>query len=108
MWPTNRLPFSAIATIDGVVLYPPRFGITEGVPSSTIATHELVVPRSMPITLSLAMASYFPPVFGELPVLVLRMREQSSDLGQIVAKLRREDIVLALDGHGHDQDLLGV
>src|SRR5689334_12310301 len=60
MWPTRRLPFSAIATIEGVVLYPPRFGITEGVPSSTIATHEFVVPRSIPITLSLAIATYCP------------------------------------------------
>src|SRR3954466_4279042 len=64
MWPTRRLPFSAIATIDGVVLYPPRLGITEGVPSSTIATHEFVVPRSMPITLSLAIASLVSPGFS--------------------------------------------
>src|ERR1041384_4194294 len=66
MWPTRRFPFSAIATMDGVVLYPPRFGITDGVPSSTMATHEFVVPRSMPITLSLAIAAYFLPVFGRI------------------------------------------
>src|SRR5437773_8570890 len=41
-----------MATIDGVVLYPPRFAITTGVPFSTTATHELVVPRSMPMTVS--------------------------------------------------------
>src|SRR5690606_9048118 len=54
-------PFSAMATIDGVVLYPPLLGITAGVPSSTIATQELVVPRSMPITLSLAICLPFSP-----------------------------------------------
>jgi hypothetical protein len=52
MWPTSRLPASVKATIDGVVLYPPRFGMTLGVPFSTMATHEFVVPRSMPITFS--------------------------------------------------------
>src|ERR1700690_1604594 len=53
MWPTRRLPASVTATIEGVVLYPPRLGITVGIPFSTIATHELVVPRSMPITFSI-------------------------------------------------------
>src|SRR5580692_10795789 len=53
MCPTRRLPASVTATIDGVVLYPPRLGITVGTPFSTIATHELVVPRSMPITFSI-------------------------------------------------------
>src|ERR1700690_3286077 len=53
MWPTSRLPASVTATIDGVVLYPPRFGIPVGCPFSTIATHEFVVPRSMPITFSI-------------------------------------------------------
>ena len=58
MCPTRRLPFSAIATIEGVVLYPPRFGITTGVPSSTIATQELVVPRSIPMTRLLIGVSF--------------------------------------------------
>src|SRR5215470_15721023 len=52
MWPTRRFPFSAIATMEGVVLYPPRFGMTTGVPSSTTATQLLVVPRSIPMTFS--------------------------------------------------------
>src|SRR5688572_20737638 len=69
MWPTRRLPFSAIATIDGVVLYPPRFGITTGVPSSTIATHEFVVPRSIPITFSDAISPYCQRVARTWPVL---------------------------------------
>src|ERR1700721_906084 len=50
MCPTRRLPASVTATIEGVVLYPPRFGMTIGLPFSTIATHEFVVPRAMPIT----------------------------------------------------------
>src|SRR5450432_177365 len=53
MCPTSRLPASVMATIDGVVLYPPRFGTTVGTPFSTMATQEFVVPRSMPITLSI-------------------------------------------------------
>src|SRR5688572_13284407 len=69
MCPTSRLPFSAMATIDGVVLYPPRFGITTGVPSSTIATHEFVVPRSIPITFSDAMSLYCQRVARTWPVL---------------------------------------
>src|SRR5262245_3750441 len=54
MCPTRRLPASVIATCDGVVLYPPRFGMTTGVPFSTIATQEFVVPRSIPMTLSMS------------------------------------------------------
>src|SRR3954471_11505111 len=48
--PTSRLLLSVIATIEGVVLYPPRLGITVGVLFSTMATHELVVPKSIPMT----------------------------------------------------------
>src|SRR5687768_13158106 len=54
MWPTSRRPLSAIATIDGVVLYPPRLGMTLGTPPSTVATQLFVVPRSIPITRSMA------------------------------------------------------
>src|SRR4051812_9787900 len=53
MCPTSRFPASVTATIEGVVLYPPRFGMTTGLPFSTMATHEFVVPRSMPITFSI-------------------------------------------------------
>jgi hypothetical protein len=47
--PTFRSPFSVNATIDGVVLLPSLFGITTGSFPSITATHEFVVPRSMPI-----------------------------------------------------------
>lgn len=47
--PTNFYPFLANATIDGVVLFPYEFGITLATLFSITATHELVVPKSMPI-----------------------------------------------------------
>ena len=46
----RHLPFSEIATTEGVVLYPPLLARTTGVPPSTMATQEFVVPRSMPMT----------------------------------------------------------
>ena len=45
------------ATIEGVVRSPSLFSITRGLPPSMIATHELVVPRSMPMTLLIARSS---------------------------------------------------
>src|SRR5512132_2941974 len=51
IWPTSRSPPSAKATIDGVVREPSLFGITTASPPSMTATQELVVPRSMPMTL---------------------------------------------------------
>ena len=48
--PTSRSPDAAKATIDGVVRDPSAFGITTGLSPSRKATHELVVPRSMPTT----------------------------------------------------------
>src|SRR5690606_2262151 len=49
--PTSRSPSSVKATTEGVVRPPSSFGITTGCPPSITATTELVVPRSMPITL---------------------------------------------------------
>src|SRR5512136_907094 len=49
--PTSRSPLSVMATMDGVVRLPSAFAITTGSPPSMIATQELVVPRSIPITL---------------------------------------------------------
>ena len=48
-WPTSRSPLFENATIEGVVRAPSSFGITLGSPPSRTATHELVVPRSMPM-----------------------------------------------------------
>src|SRR6185312_1332713 len=50
-WPTRRSPSSRKATTDGVVRAPSAFSITFGVLPSMIATHELVVPKSIPIIL---------------------------------------------------------
>src|SRR5271169_288173 len=55
-WPTRRSPSSVNATIDGVVRAPSEFSITLGVEPSMTATHELVVPRSMPITFAISFS----------------------------------------------------
>src|SRR5215203_5079478 len=49
--PTRRSPESVKATTDGVVRPPSAFSRTVGSPPSSTATHELVVPRSIPIVL---------------------------------------------------------
>src|SRR3990167_8961495 len=51
IWPTSRSPLSVIATIDGVMRLPSELAMTTGAPPDTKATHEFVVPRSIPITL---------------------------------------------------------
>ncbi len=53
-WPTSRSPSSVKATIEGVVRAPSAFSMTFGVAPSMTATQELVVPRSMPMTLPMA------------------------------------------------------
>src|SRR2546423_10673812 len=55
--PTSRSPSSVKATIEGVVRMPSAFSITFGVLPSITATHELVVPRSMPMTLPMVFIS---------------------------------------------------
>src|SRR5690625_2199230 len=47
--PTRTSPSFVYATIDGVVRSPSLFSMTLALPPSMIATHELVVPRSMPM-----------------------------------------------------------
>ena len=49
--PTSRCPSLLNATTDGVVRPPSLFSRTVGSPPSRTAMHELVVPRSMPMTL---------------------------------------------------------
>src|SRR5262245_15590268 len=58
-WPTRRSLSSVKATIDGVVRAPSEFSITFGDLPSMTATQELVVPRSIPMTLPI-----FCPLFG--------------------------------------------
>src|SRR5260370_5109576 len=50
-WPTRRSPDSVNATIEGVVRAPSVFSMTLALAPSITATHELVVPRSIPMTL---------------------------------------------------------
>src|SRR6185437_9443112 len=62
--PMSRSPSWEKATMEGVVRAPSAFSMTLGAEPSMTATHELVVPRSIPITfailmfLSQAMASW--------------------------------------------------
>ena len=56
-WPTIRSPVLENATTDGVVRLPSALGITTASPPSMTATQELVVPRSIPITLDIMIAS---------------------------------------------------
>src|SRR5678816_1410648 len=59
-WPTSTSLSLVNATIDGVVRSPSLFSMTRGLPPSMMATQELVVPRSMPITLAIQnSATYF-------------------------------------------------
>src|SRR5437588_10097513 len=55
--PTRRSPLLLIATIEGVARAPSAFGITTASPASITATHEFVVPKSIPITFG-TVASY--------------------------------------------------
>src|SRR5687767_11130299 len=49
--PTSRSPLFENATTEGVVRNPSAFAITLGSPPSITATQELVVPKSIPMTL---------------------------------------------------------
>ncbi len=65
--PTSLSPPSVIATIDGVVRPPSTLLMTFGSPASMIATHEFVVPRSIPIILPIII----PPDYIKLNYLLL-------------------------------------
>src|ERR1700704_4678803 len=58
-WPTRRSPDSVNATIEGVVRAPSAFSMTFAVDPSITATHEFVVPRSIPITFPMVLISFF-------------------------------------------------
>ena len=55
--PTKISPPSTYATIEGVVRAPSAFSITLVWPFSEIAKQELVVPKSIPITLAMLCVS---------------------------------------------------
>src|SRR5476651_2637132 len=56
-WPTSRSPVFEKATTEGVVRFPSALGMTTGSPASMTATHEFVVPRSMPMILLISYCS---------------------------------------------------
>src|SRR5512147_2336971 len=57
-WPTRRSPVCAKPITDGVVRVPSAFAITIGSSPSITATHEFVVPRSIPTTRVMAASSF--------------------------------------------------
>src|SRR5688572_7357251 len=57
--PTSCSPSELKATIEGVVRMPSAFSMTLGVLPSMTATHEFVVPRSIPITFAILQTSLF-------------------------------------------------
>src|SRR6185436_10335007 len=71
-WPTSRSPVLVKATTDGVVRWPSALGITVGFPPSMTATHELVVPRSMPMILPIVLSFRYDD-FGVLQVPALEL-----------------------------------
>src|SRR6187402_1148273 len=58
-WPTRRSPSSVTATIEGVVRMPSEFSMTLAFLPSITATHEFVVPRSIPMTFPMVQISLF-------------------------------------------------
>src|SRR5262245_33156407 len=68
IWPTSRSPLSVKATTDGVIRLPSALVMTTGSPPSMTETHELVVPRSIPITFAI---SRFLPSGALITALVL-------------------------------------
>src|SRR5262245_33757432 len=56
--PTTTSPSAFHDTIDGVVRPPSWLWMTTGSPASSTATHEFVVPRSIPITRPIAIGHY--------------------------------------------------
>src|SRR5208282_4137877 len=59
--PTKRSPVLVKATTDGVVRFPSEFSNTTGSPPSMTAMQELVVPKSIPITLAIKI-QYIPAI----------------------------------------------
>src|SRR5688500_18294538 len=61
-WPTRRSPDLVNPTTDGVMRLPSGLVITTGSPPSITATTELVVPRSIPIILLIAVYPHVLPL----------------------------------------------
>ena len=61
--PTTREPSFWNATTEGVVREPSAFAMTTGSPPSITATHEFVVPKSIPITFAIIFFLFFQKIF---------------------------------------------
>src|SRR3979409_2799537 len=83
--PTRRSPSSLKATIDGVVRMPSAFSMTLAVLPSITATHEFVVPRSIPMTFPMVLIPFFLRQVGW--ALTLYQSHPPND--QLLAILRR-------------------
>src|SRR6185437_12661457 len=70
---------SVKATIEGVVRMPSAFSMTFGVLPSMTATHELVVPRSMPMTLPMVLPLNCGELAGPIGARVGYVRGPSAD-----------------------------
>src|SRR5579862_9192999 len=87
-WPTSRSPSSVKATMDGVVRIPSAFSMTFGVLPSITATHELVVPRSIPIALAMT-ALHFVAAPAHAPTQNLQSRLRTPGMiGDAIIKRR--------------------
>src|SRR5215813_11899269 len=84
-WPTSRSPSSVKATIDGVVRMPSEFSMTFGFLPSMTATHEFVVPRSIPMTFPMVLMSFSLQQVGR----ALTAPRSKTPLDQILAILLR-------------------
>ena len=56
-WPTRTSESDPNATMEGVVRSPSLFSMTRGLLPSMTATHEFVVPRSMPMVFAISGCS---------------------------------------------------
>src|SRR5467141_4593991 len=85
VWPTRTSPLSAKATIDGVVRIPSAFSMTFAFLPSITATHEFVVPRSIPMTFPMVLISFFLRQVGW----ALTAHQSKPPTDQMLAILRR-------------------
>src|SRR5260370_37216240 len=76
--PTRRSPSLVNATTEGVVRIPSAFSIMRAFLPSIIATHEFVVPRSIPMTLPITL---LPFAFGVFRCSILPQSEDCDHRG---------------------------
>ena len=96
--PTSTSPLSVKATIEGVVRAPSAFSMTFAEAPSMTATQELVVPRSMPIALLIAIlqivhaAGFRRNAVGSVGVRSIRRRRRPPPHRFAIADTDRNDV----------------